>query len=69
MLRPIASRLTTVTNTGAVLKRNASVLFGPPTKRIGTVEKYVLAGTMMIALNAVPVYIMSNIKNYRAPKA
>lgn len=68
MLRPIASRLTNVTNTGAVLKRNASVVIGPPTKQISSAEKFFLAGTMISCLVATPVYILSNLKNYKAPK-
>lgn len=69
MLRPIASRLVYTTNTGAVLKRYASVVGGPPTKRISTSEKYILAATMITCLVATPVYILSNLKHYRAPKA
>lgn len=68
MLRPIASRLTGVTNTGAVFKRNASVVIGPPTKHISPAEKYFLAGTMMVCLVFTPVYILSNLKKYKAPK-
>lgn len=68
MLRSIASRLTTVSNTGVVLKRNSSVIVGPATKRISFVEKYTLAGIMMVGLLAYPVYMMSNIKYYKANK-
>lgn len=68
MIRPIASRLTCVTNTGAVLKRNVSVVVGPPTKHISAGEKYMLAGIMISCLVATPVYIMSNLKHYKAPK-
>lgn len=68
MLRPIATRLTSVNNAGAVLKRNVSVVIGPPTKQISFAEKFILAGTMISCLVATPVYILSNLKNYRAKK-
>ncbi len=70
MLRPIASRLSNTVSTvsGAVLKRNASVIVGPATKTIPTVEKYSLATLMMVGFLAYPVYILSNIKNYKANK-
>lgn len=68
MLRSSASRLTNVSTTGVVFKRNASVIVGPATKHISTVEKYTLAGAMMVGFVAYPVYILSNIKNYKANK-
>lgn len=68
MLRPIASRLTSVTTTGAVSKRNASALIGPATKHISSGEKYMLAGTMIACFLFTPVYVLSNMKNYKAPK-
>lgn len=68
MLKPIASRLTSVTNTGAVFKRNISVIIGPATKHISTAEKFALAGTMVTCLVATPVYVLSNLKHYKAKK-
>ncbi|KAG4070376.1 hypothetical protein HA402_006518 [Bradysia odoriphaga] len=68
MLKPIASRLTSVTSTGAVFKRNVSVIIGPATKQIAPAEKYALAGTMICCFVATPVYILSNLKNYKGKK-
>lgn len=68
MLRPIASRLTSVTNTGAVQKRNVSVVVGPATKHIPSGEKWALAATMMACFVATPAYILTNLKHYKAPK-
>lgn len=60
--------LTNPSVAGVVFKRNASAMIGPATKHISPTEKYALASIMMVALVAYPVYITSNIKNYRAKK-
>lgn len=68
MISPIASRLTVGRNFAAVVKRNTSVVVGPPTKHISAGEKYMLAGTMIACFLFTPAYILSNLKHYKAPK-
>lgn len=68
MLSATASRVATkIQPKLAQATRNMTVVSGPPTVRISFAEKVAHGVALVVGISAIPVWVLVNLKHYRAP--